>query len=44
MIKGTVKEYDRSKYVTSYNTLHNICSFAQQNDMKFLTLKDLVDF
>ena len=35
---------DTSKYVTSYNTLHNICNFAQQNDMEFLTLKDLVEF
>jgi peptidoglycan-N-acetylglucosamine deacetylase len=35
---------DTSKYVTSYKTLHDICSFAQQNEMQFLTLRDLVEY
>ena len=35
---------DTTKYVTSYKTLHDICGFAQQNEMQFLTLKDLVEY
>lgn len=35
---------DTSKYVTSYKMLHDICGFAQQNEMQFLTLKDLVEY
>jgi len=35
---------DTPNYVTSYNTLHEICNFAQQNDMEFLTLKELTNF
>ena len=39
-----IADNDTSKYVTSYNTLNEICSYVQQHDMEFLTLKELVAF
>ncbi len=35
---------DTTRYVTSYKTLEMICSYAQENNMKFLTLRDLTIF
>ncbi len=39
-----IADNDTSKYVTSYNTLNEICSYVQQHNMEFLTLKELVAF
>ena len=39
-----IADDDTSKYVTSYNTLHKICSFVEQNNMEFLTLRGLVNY
>lgn len=39
-----IADNDTSKYVTSYNTLNEICNYAQQNGMEFLTLRELVNF
>ncbi len=39
-----IADDDTSKYVTSYNTLNEICNYAQQNGMEFLTLRELVNF
>lgn len=35
---------DTSKDVTSYNTLNEICNYAQEKGMEFLTLRELVNF
>jgi len=35
---------DSSQYVTSFKILHDICSYAQENGMEFLTLRDLTEF
>ncbi len=39
-----IADNDTSKYVTSYNTLDEICNYVQQNGMEFLTLRELVNF
>jgi peptidoglycan/xylan/chitin deacetylase (PgdA/CDA1 family) len=39
-----IADNDASEYVTSYNTLKEICSFVQEHNMEFLTLKELVEF
>ena len=39
-----IADDDTSEYVTSYNTLNEICNYAQQKGMEFLTLRDLTTF
>ena len=39
-----IADDDTSEYVTSYNTLEEICNYVQRSGMKFLSLRELTNF
>ncbi|MBU0529731.1 polysaccharide deacetylase family protein [bacterium] len=39
-----IADDDSSSYVTSYQTLEKICTYAQEKGVEFLTLKELINF
>lgn len=39
-----IADDDSSSYVTSYETLEKICTYAQEKGVEFLTLKELLNF
>ena len=39
-----IADNDKSEYITSYDTITDICKYVQQKEMEFLTLKELENF